>query len=164
MFNLKKLLQGDKSLVAIGKDEIEILTYILCHKADFESWFGSQQKKHTKIRFVFYYPSAVDLFYDEFKLFTVYFKKTNTDIIVFDQFKRSQLNMDSLKTANWKPFKDAILDYLAMAQDRNTDFQLKKYKSLHDYQQLCDGEVKPKEASIPFYSLNIAAAQLNNTL
>ena len=163
MFNLKKLLQGDKSLVAIGRDEIEILTYIFSHKNDFENWFSGQQKKHSKIRFVFYYPSAVDFFYDEFKLFTVYFKKTNTDVIVFDQFKRSQLNMESLRTANWKPFKDAILDYLAMAQDRNTDQQLTKYKSLHDYQQLCDGEIKTNEANIPFDSLNIATAHLNNT-
>lgn len=159
MINFKKLLKRDRSLVAIGRDEIEMLTYILSHKRDFESWFSTKQKNHTKIRFVFYYPSAVDLFYDEFKLFTVYFKKTNNDEIVFDQFKKSRVNLESLKTGNWKPFKDAILDYLEMAQDRNSDLQMKKFKSLHDYQQLCNGETKSKEESLPFYSLNITNTQ-----
>lgn len=164
MINLKKLLKGDKSLVSISKEEIDILTYVLCNRSDFENWFSGQHKKHGKIRFVFYYPSAIDLYYDEFKLFTIYFKRAANDAVLFDQFKLTQLNHGSLKTTNWKPFKDAILDYLTMAQERNTDSQFKKYKSLHDYQQLCGGDAKPQDAGTPFYSLNIASANLNNVL
>lgn len=162
MFNLKKLLKGDKAFVTISKEEVDILTYILCHRNDFESWFSGQHKKHSKIRFVFFFPSAIDLYYDEFKLFTVFFKRAANDAVLFDQFKLTQLNQDSLKTDNWRPFKDAILDYLTMAQERNSDFQFRKYKSLHDYQQLCNGENKSQDAAAPFYSLNIVSASLNN--
>ena len=162
MFNLKKLLKGDPSYVTISKEETDILTYVLCHKNDFETWFSEQHPKHNKIRFVFYYPSAIDLYYDEFKLFSVFFKRAANDAVIFHQFKRTQLTEDSLKTTNWKPFKDAIVDYLTMAQDRNTDFQFKKFKALHDYQQLCNGEGKVQEAQAPFYSLNIESARLTN--
>ena len=164
MFNLKKLLKGDASLVTPSKEEVDILTYVLCHKSDFENWFSTQHAKHSKIRFVFFYPSAIDLYYDEFKLFTIFFKRAHNDTVLFHQFKLTQLNLDSLKTTNWKPFKDAILDYLTMAQERNSDFQFKKFKSLHDYQQLCSGEAKTEKSNTPFYSLNIVSASLDNQL
>ena len=162
MINLKKLLKGDKSLVALNKEEVDVLTYVLCHRNDFEAWFSQQAHRYPNIRFVFYYPSAIDLCYDHFKLFTVYFSKNAADQIAFNQMKISRLNSDSLNSANWNPFKDVILDYLTMAQERNTDLQFRKYKSLHDYQQLCKSTLASTEKENPIAAFTMASAQMNS--
>ena len=162
MINLKKLLKGEKNIVALNKEEVEVLTYVLCHRDDFQNWFQQQQHKYQKIRFQFYYPSALDLYYDTFKLFTAYFKKDAADHITFSEMKMSRLNLGSLHSSNWAPFKDVIVDYLSMAQERNTDLQFRQFRSLHDYQQLCNGGAPAPEAGSAFTGFNITPAHLNS--
>ncbi len=155
---LKNLLKDRTNLLTISKEEVEILTYLMCNRTDFENWFAQQAKAHPKIKFVFYYPTAIDLYYDSFKLFTVYFTKDSRDEVVFSQFKISQLNRDSLNSPNWKPFKDAVVDYLLMAQERNTDLQFKRLHALHEYQALCNGEAAPNTANGSAYFFNLSPA------
>lgn len=156
---LKNLLKSKSNLLTINKEEIDILTYVMCNRIDFEAWFAQQNTTFPKIRFVFYYPTAIDFYYDAFKLFTVYFKREQNDQVVFHQFKITQLNMDSLKSFNWTPFKDAIVSYLVMAQERNSDLQFKKLHALHEYQALCNGEATPKSSNNSFF-LNLSAASI----
>jgi len=154
---LKNLLKSKSHLLALTKEEVEILTYVMCNRHDFENWFAQQTLAHSKIKFVFYYPTAIDLYYDSFKLFTVYFTKDNKDEIIFSEAKLSQLNRDSLNSQNWKPFKDAIVSYLVMAQERNTDLQFKRLHALHEYQAICNGEATPKTSNSGAFFLNMAA-------
>lgn len=137
MFNLKKLLQRNKALIDLPKEDIALLEYFISHKDDFESWFASQQTTYPKIKFTFYYPTAIDFTYDEFKLFTVYFNKSGNDAISLSQFKISQVNGENIKTKNWKPFKEVMLQYIAVVEKQNTDLLFLKMRSLHEYQQLC---------------------------
>ena len=157
---LKNLLKSKSNLLNVNKEEVEILTYIMCNRIDFETWFAQQKATFPKIRFVFYFPTAIDFYYDAFKLFTVYFKKDQNDHIVFDQFKITQLNIGSLKSYNWTPFKDAFLSYLLMAQERNSDLQFKKLHALHEYQALCNGEATPKSSNGSSFFLNLSAATI----
>ena len=157
---LKNLLQGKAHLLTLSKEEVEILTYLMCNRQDFESWFAGQAQAHPKIKFVFYYPTAIDLYFDSFKLFTVYFKKDSRGEVVFNQAKLSQLNRDSLNSHNWKPFKDAIVSYLIMAQERNTDLQFKRLHALHEYQAICNGEATPNNSKGNLFFLNLSPAQM----
>lgn len=153
---LKKLLVRKPNVLNISKEEIEILTYVFCNRTDFESWLAAQKQNYPKVKFVFYYPNAVDFYYDTFKLFTVYFKRDVGDQVQFDQLKISRLNEDSLKSYNWKPFKDVFVSYLLMAQERNSDLQFKRLHALHEYQALCDGEAVQKPALSQPQFLNLA--------
>ena len=157
---LKNLLQSKTHLLTLSKEEVEILTYLMCNRQDFENWFAGQATAHPKIKFVFFYPTAIDLYFDSFKLFTVYFKKDSRDEVTFSQAKLSQLNRDSLNSQNWKPFKDAIVSYLVMAQERNTDLQFKRLHALHEYQAICNGEAAPKASNGHPFFLNLSPAQM----
>lgn len=158
---LKNLLQSKANLLPLTMEEVDILTYLMCNRQDFESWFAGQAASYPKIKFVFYYPTAIDLYFEAFKLFTIYFKKDNRDEVVFSQAKLSQLNRDSLNSQNWKPFKDVIVSYLMMAQERNTDLQFKRLHALHEYQAICNGEAAPKEFNGQSFFLNMSPMHLS---
>lgn len=129
---LKNLLKSKLNDLALSKEEIEIFVYIVSNRHDFEHWFAQQSLRFPKVKFAFYYPTAIDLYFDAFKLFTVFFTKESNGQLVFSQAKMSLLNRESLKSTNWAPFKEVMLSYLEMAQERNSDQQFKKLHALHE--------------------------------
>ena len=161
MINLTKLLKPDPNNIKINKAETELLQYFISNKIAFDQWFNQNMNQYPKIRFAFYYPTAIDFFYDEFKLFTAYFKKTAKGNIQLLQFKMSDVNYTNIKSRNWKPFQDVMLNFLTVLEQTNTDMILKEHQSLLEYQALCTGKDVEKDGVKSSYIKDILSAQLS---
>ena len=77
MLNIKRLLKPNPYIIKINKAESELLQYFISNKTAFDKWYAENEKQYPKIRFTFYYPTAIDFYFNEFKLFTAYFKKAS---------------------------------------------------------------------------------------
>jgi len=140
MINLKKFFKSNPTVVSCSKAERDLLQYFISSKTAFDNWYTTQRSSYPKLRFQFYYPSAVDFYYEEFKLFTGYFKKEENGAVVFVELKMSEVNFANIRSADWKPFRDMILAFLTAQEQANQSRWLIEQRSLHEYQSLCSGK------------------------
>lgn len=136
MWNLKNLFNTKDLLLPVSKAQKEILELLITNKGDFDQW--SSAHAHAKIKFQFYYPAAIDFFYDEFKLFNAYFKKNPKGEIVLSEFKMSEVNYDNIRCTSWHPFEEVILDFLTSMEESKKIALFEKRKALLEYQSLCN--------------------------
>lgn len=159
--NLKRLFTAKPNQIEINKAEAEMLKCFMANKKEFENWFGEKATTYPKIKFHFFYPTAIDFIFDDFKLFTAYFARENNGNIVFEQFKMSDVNLLNIKTRNWKPFQTVILGFLEMLEQKNTSTLMKEQKSLYEYQLMCKENPAPSDNKAPSYVKDILSSQLN---
>lgn len=137
MISLKKIFQSNSRTITVSKAQKEILECFLSNKTSFDQWFCFQSE--TKVKFKFYYPTAVDFYFDDIMLFTAYFKKSHLDQVELQELKMSAENYRSICSLNWKPFEDVMLQFLNYLHENEKVTLLQKRKSLYEYADLCKG-------------------------
>jgi hypothetical protein len=135
MINLKKFFKTNPYLLTVSRAEKEVLECFLDNKAEFEHWISFQQNRRT--RFQFYYPTAVDFYFDDFKLFTAYFKRGAFHTLELQELKMTEANYSSIRSANWQPFAEVIVNFLNTLEENNKLVLFRQRKSLHEYVELC---------------------------
>ena len=134
--NLLNIFFKRKTIVlSLKKEQKELLECFIQNKPDFENWVLLHPLQ--KIRFQFYYPTAIDFYYSDFKLFTAFFKKNDPDIIELSEFKISEANLDSIRCYSWTPFEEVIMEFLTSLQESKKVALFEKRKLLFEYQSLC---------------------------
>lgn len=144
MRSLKNIFKIKALTLVITKGQRELLELLMVNKPDFEEW--SKKQAPSKIRFHFFYPAAIDFYYDEFKLFTVYYKKDLKGDISCSEFKMSETNYDTISCANWTPFEEVMIDFLTSLEENKKIALFEKHKTLLEYQSLC---IKNSDAAVP---------------
>lgn len=142
MFGLKNLFKAKAQVLPFTKTQKELLELLLTNKAEFDLW--SKGKSGDKIRFQFYYPTAIDFYYDDFKLFTAYFKKGVHDDLSLQELKMSEVNYETIRCTSWAPFEEVIIDFLTSLDENKKLALFEQRKVLFEYQSLC---IKKNEAS-----------------
>ncbi len=132
---LKKLLKRKAFALTISKAQKDLLEFFITNKPEFDKWVATQQQ--SKVKFQFYYPVAIDFYFDEYKLFTAYFKKGALDRIELLELKMSETNFDSIRCANWYPFEEVILEFLTTLEESKKIALFEKRKTLYEYEKLC---------------------------
>lgn len=135
MISLKNLFRQKDLGLPVTKAQKELLELLLINKVEFENWYAKQAA--IKIRFQFYYPTAIDFFYDEFKLFTAYFKKNRKDEIELMEMKMTETNYDTIRCKSWAPFEEVMIDFLTSLEESKKIALFEKRKTLIEYQSLC---------------------------
>lgn len=135
MMNLRTFFQPNPSLLSVTKAEKELLESFLAHKTDYEQWLLLHPQ--PKIMFRFYFPSAIDFYYDGTRLFTAYFKKDAFNEPELKEMKMSQENYGFIRSADWKPFGEVMLKFLQTLEEANKSIYLQQTKSLHEYISIC---------------------------
>jgi hypothetical protein len=141
MLNLQRLFRPNPLLLPVSKTEREILEYFITHKQAFENW--SLLHPEHRIRFQFYFPTAVDFYFDEFKLFTAYFKRRQSGSLEFRELKMSEANHTTIRSVNWQPFEEVMLRFFNSLEENNKAVMLRENKSLHEYTAICMKSSQP---------------------
>lgn len=144
MLRLKNLFKPKALNLPISKAQTELLELLLANKADFDSWHATQANR--KIRFQFFYPTAIDFYYDEFKLFNAFFKKNVKGDLNLLEFKMSETNYETIRCTSWAPFEEVIIEFLTSLEENKKIALFEKRKTLFEYQSLCS---KQAEATAP---------------
>ena len=155
MMNLKHFFRPSSSRLPVTKTEKEILELFVLNKKEFDQWIALHPQ--PRIRFQFYFPTAVDFYFDVFRLFTVYFKREGQDSIQLLELKMSRDNHSSIRTANWKPFEEVMVSFLSALAASNKSALLQKTKALHEYASIC----KEKPAESPAQDLYAQSLKTN---
>lgn len=142
---IKKLLKTKALTIAVTKSQQELLEIFISNKADFDAWADSQTA--SKIRFQFFYPSAIDFYYTDFKLFTAYFKKNMHSQLELLEFKMTETNFDVIRCTSWRPFEETILEFLTTLEESKKIALFEKRKMLYEYETLC-AKKQPAEESV----------------
>lgn len=142
MFSLKALFNTKALTIAVSKTQRELLELLILNKADFEEWSGKQTT--SKIKFQFFYPTAITFYYDEFKLFNAYFKKNAKGEVMLQEFKMSETNYDTIRCTSWNPFEEVIIDFLTSLEENKKIALFEKRKTLFEYQSLCSKNSEAK--------------------
>lgn len=150
MINLKKFFQPNPCLLSVSKAEKEILECFVANKSEFENWV--LQHSLQRVRFQFYFPTAVDFYFDDFLLFTAYFKRTTLDNLELQELKMAKANFSTIRSANWKPFEEVMMQFMQYLEEKNKISFFSKTRSLHEYVSLCD---KRTQADNPQLSSDI---------
>ena len=129
--------------LSLKKEQKELLECFIQNKHDFENWVLLHPLQ--KIKFQFYYPTAVDFYYSDFKLFTAYFKKTDHDNIELAEFKISEANLESIRCYSWSPFEEVMMEFLTSLHESKKIALFEKRKLLFEYQNLCAKKTRPEE-------------------
>jgi hypothetical protein len=137
MFSFKKFFHSNKRTVPVGKAQKEILECFISNKPAFDHWHPSQPA--TKISFKFYYPTAVDFYFDDIKLFTAYFKKNLLDQLELQELKMSEDNFRTIGNTVWKPFEEVMLQFLNNLDETQKLALFQKRKALYEYAEICKG-------------------------
>ena len=135
MQNLKNLFKPRKVLLTLSKSQKELLELLMMNKADYDGW--AEKITSSKIRPQFFYPSAIDFYFDEFKLFTAFFKKNRKGEIELQEMKMTETNYDSIRCYSWMPFEEAVLEFLTSLEENKKIALFEKRKTLFEYQSLC---------------------------
>ena len=144
MRSLKNNFKIKALTLAITKGQRELLELLMVNKPDFEEW--SKTQAPSKIRFHFFYPAAIDFYYDEFKLFTAYYKKGARGELICSEFKMSETNYDTISCSSWTPFEEVVIDFLTSLEENKKIALFEKHKTLMEYQSLC---TKNADAAVP---------------
>ncbi|HET7897408.1 MAG TPA: hypothetical protein VFL47_07055 [Flavisolibacter sp.] len=143
MISLKKIFFSNPCLLSVSKTEKELLECFLENKAEFDRWISFHANQ--RIRFQFYYPTAIDFYFDEHRMFTAYFRRGIFDLPELHEFKMSRENYSSIRSFNWQPFQEVMRNFLAALAEDNKAVSFRQSKSLHDYAALCKEAPKTKE-------------------
>lgn len=135
MLSLKNLFKNKALLLSVSKAQKELLELLMINKVDFDQWSGMHA--YAKIRFQFYYPAAIDFYYDEFKLFTGYYKKGPKGGIELFELKMTETNFDTIRCYSWYPFEEVVIDFLTNMEENKKIALFEKRKTLFEYQSLC---------------------------
>ena len=136
MMNLKKFFLPNPCLLSVTKAEKELLEYFAANKQAFEEWLS--QRPPQRVRFRFYFPTAIDFYFDDFLLFTAYFRKPAEGTLLLQEFKMSQANFTTIRSANWKPFEEEVLCFLRYLEEKNKIRYFQKTSALHEYVAICE--------------------------
>lgn len=131
--------------VPVTKSQKELLEIFLANKTEFDAWAAKQAQ--PKISFRFFYPSAIDFYYTEFKLFTAYFKKTAQGTPELTELKMTETNYHVIRCVSWRPFEETILEFLTTLEESKKIALFEKRKMLYEYEALC--AKKPAEEGTP---------------
>ena len=145
MIKLKKLFTSNAYRLPVSKVEKEVLECFFDNKAEFERWLPFH--KNRRIRFQFYYPTAVDFYFDDFKLFTAFFKRNACGVPELHELKMTEANYSTIRSANWQPFEEVIVGFLQTLEENNKLVLFRKTKSLHEYVALCNETPEGKNRS-----------------
>lgn len=132
---LQTIMRKKTLVLTTTKAQRELLECFVLHKAEFENWLLIQPS--SKISFRFYYPTAIDFFYGNYKLFTAYFRKNQHDGIELTELKISDANFDSIRCESWTPFEEMMLKFLTTLEENKKVEMLSKRKLLYEYEDLC---------------------------
>jgi hypothetical protein len=135
MRSLKNIFKTKALTLVITKGQKELLELLMINKPEFDQW--SKKQGSSKIKFQFFYPAAIDFYYDEFKLFTAYYKKGPKGEPLCSEFKMSETNYDTISCTSWTPFEEVIIDFLTSLEENKKIALFEKRKTLMEYQSLC---------------------------
>lgn len=158
MINLKRFFQPASCRLTVTKAEKEILELFILNKKEFDQWILLHPQ--PRIRFQFYFPTAVDFYFDGFRLFTAYFKRGAMDSLQLSEIKMSQDNHSAIRTTNWKPFEDVMVSFLTHLAESNKSAMLQKTKALHEYASICHTKPaagQPQDVYTQVIKANMAA-------
>lgn len=150
MFSLKNLFKPKALTLTVSKTQKELLELLISNKTDFEEWSSGQPA--SKIKFQFFYPTAISFFYDEFKLFIAYFKKNVKGEVALQEFKMSETNYDTIRSNSWNPFEERIIEFLTSLEESKKIALFEKRKALFEYQSLCSKNTEAKFGDNEFAS------------
>lgn len=136
MINLKKYFQSNPCLLSISKEEKEILECFISNRSEFDNW--TLHRSLQRVRFQFYYPTAIDFYFDNFLLFTAYFKRTAFGNLELQELKMTKANYTTIRSANWKPFEEVMVQFLQYLEEKNKISFFRKTRSLHEYVSMCE--------------------------
>lgn len=158
MFSIRNIFKTKALTLPVTKTQRELLELLLANKSGFDEW--SQKHNPAKIRFQFFYPAAIDFYYESFKLFTAYFKRGPKDEHLLQEFKMSETNFDTIRCTSWSPFAEVIIEFLTSLEEDKKIALFEKRKVLFEYQSLCarnneslspeQAYSKASEVSLPF--------------
>jgi hypothetical protein len=148
MINLRKFFQPDPCLLSVTRSQKEILECFLSGKKEFENWLLLQPSQ--RVRFQFYVPTAIDFCFDEFKLFTAYFKKGSTGLNELAELRMSKDNYNTLRVLSWKPFEEVMFSFLSTQEETNKATLFQKTRSLHEYAAICKKTPSPHLQQNPY--------------
>lgn len=157
MFSLKNLFRPKALTLAVSKTQKELLELLIVNKTDFEEW--SSKQSASKIKFQFFYPTAISFFYDEFKLFNAYFKKNAKGEVALQEFKMSETNYDTIRCSSWHPFEEVIIEFLTSLEESKKVALFEKRKTLFEYQSLCSKNSEAKFQNSEFMSSAVSSLQ-----
>lgn len=146
MINLKKYFQPNPCILSVSKEEKEILECFLSNRSEFGNW--SLHHPHKRVRFQFYFPTAVDFFFDDFLLFTAYFKRTALAQLELQELKMTKANYTTICSTNWKPFEEVMLQFLRFLEEQNKSSFFQKTRSLHEYVSICEEKAATANAQV----------------
>lgn len=151
---IKKFFRTKAFALTVSKAQKELLEFFISNKTDFDSWVATNPQ--PKARFQFYYPTAIDFFYSDFKLFTAYFKKGRKEGVELMELKMTETNFDTIRCANWRPFEEVILDFLTNLEENKKIALFEKRKVLYEYENIC--AKKPQaEIQTPEYANGVSS-------
>ncbi len=133
--SLKNFLYPKILSLTVSKGQKEMLELLMVNKGDYEKW--TTQQAAGKIRMQFFYPTAIDFYFDSFKLFTAFFKKSRKGEIELQEMKMSETNYDSIRCTSWAPFEEVVIDFLTSMEETKKIDLFEKRKTLFEYQSLC---------------------------
>jgi hypothetical protein len=64
---------------------------------------------------------AIEFYFDEFLLFTAFFKRSQAGGFVLHEMKMTKANYTTIHSANWKPFEDVMVQFPAFAGRNQQD-------------------------------------------
>lgn len=133
--SLKNFLYPKVLSLNVSRAQKEMLELLMVNKGDYEKW--ADQKTAAKIRMQFFYPTAIDFYFDSFKLFTAFYKKNRKGEIELQEMKMSETNYDSIRCTSWAPFQEVVIDFLTSMEESKKIDLFEKRKTLFEYQSLC---------------------------
>lgn len=136
MINLKKFFQANPCLLAVSNEEKEILECFLINRSAFSDWL--LHRPQQRVRFQFYFPTVIDFYFDDFLLFRASFKKNAFDQPELQELKMTGANYNNIRTANWKPFEEVMVQFLRYLEEKNKISFFQKTRSLHEYVSICE--------------------------
>lgn len=142
---LKKILKQKAFTLTVGKGQKELLEFFITNKTGFDDWVLQHQQ--PKVRFQFYYPTAIDFYFGDFKLFTAYFKREKKGRLELIEMKMSETNFDTIRCASWTPFEDVIIEFLTSLEEGKKIALFEKRKVLYEYENLCAKKAPAENAS-----------------
>jgi hypothetical protein len=136
MINLKKFFRPNPGLLPISKEQKEILECFVTNKSAFENWLSHRPQQ--RVRFQFYFPLAIEFYFDDFLLFTAFFKRSATGAFVLHEMKMTKANYSTIHSTNWKPFEEVMVQFLRYWEEKNKTRFFQQTSSLHEYVSICE--------------------------
>ncbi len=131
----KKFFNRKAFALTVGKGQKELLEFFITNKPEFDDWI--QRHPQPKVRFQFYYPTAIDFYFGDFKLFTAYFIRDRKDQVLLTEMKMSETNFDTIRCASWAPFEEVVIEFLTSLEEGKKIALFEKRKVLYEYENLC---------------------------